>query len=114
MGKLRAKIIDRNRYAKRYPFVRAPKRYSYLGDADLAIELGTITFTNSKEQTFKFEQQFPSTDYVVMAMPRQSESGEDASVSLMVDASTLDRSFVKIIASALFTGQVDVLAIRVG
>tara|TARA_Y100000310_G_scaffold297699_1_gene330930 strand:- start:146 stop:493 length:348 start_codon:yes stop_codon:yes gene_type:complete len=115
MGKLRARIIDRNRYSKRYPFIRGPKRYSYMGDADLSIELGTLTFTGEKEKKFVFEANFPDTNYVVMATPRDTGgTNVDAQVSLMVDSSTLDRSFVTIIASAKFTGQVDVLAIRVG
>jgi len=115
MGKIRGKLIDRNRYSKRYPFVRAPKRFTYLGDADLSIELGTISFVNETEKIFVFEAQFPDTDYVVMATARDSAVAADGSghVSLMVDGSTLDRSFVKIMASAPFTGQVDVIAIKV-
>ena len=59
MGKLRARIFDRNRYSKRYPFIRGPKRYSYMGDADLSIELGTLTFTGEKEKKFVFEGETP-------------------------------------------------------
>tara|TARA_A100001037_G_C14929553_1_gene535398 strand:- start:477 stop:830 length:354 start_codon:yes stop_codon:yes gene_type:complete len=116
MGKIRGKIIDRNRYSKRYPFVRAPKRYTYLGDDELSIELGTITFSNETVKQFNFEASFNDTDYAVMAMPRDSAAAADGSaqVSLMVDGSTVDRSFVRIIASAPFTGQVDVIAIKVG
>ncbi len=114
MGKLRGRIIDRNRYAKRYPFVKGPKRYSYMGDDDLIIELGTIAFNDESEKTFTFERQFADTDFTVMAMPRDTGGANDAQVSLMVDGSTVDRSFVKILASHKFTGQVDVLAIKVG
>ena len=114
MAKLRAKIIDRNRYSKSYPFVRAPKRNSFLGDQDLNIELGTITFTNQTEQTFYFDVQFSSTDYGVMAMHRDTSADGDAQVALMVDGSTINRSYVKIIASMPFTGQVDVMAIKIG
>lgn len=115
MGKIRGKIIDRNRYSKRYPFVRAPKRFTYLGDADLAIELGTISFVDESEKQFTFEAAFPDTGYVVMATGRDlGNNSTSGQVSLMVDNSTIDRSFVKIIASAPFTGQVDVIAIRVG
>jgi len=85
-----------------------------MGDSDLSIELGTLTFENSTEQTFVFEEQFPSDGYVVIAMPRDSQAAYDASVSLMVDASSQSRSSVKILASAAFTGQVDVMAIKVG
>lgn len=116
MGNIRGKIVDRNRYSKRYPFIRAPKKYTYLGDEYLAIELGTLTFTNETEKQFNFEAPFPDTDYVVMATPRDSagESIGSAQVSLMVDGSTIDRSFVRIIASSPFTGQADVIAIKVG
>ena len=115
MGKIRGKIIDRNRYSKRYPFVRAPKRYTYLGDDNLSIELGTVSFDNETEKQFTFEAAFPDTDYVVMATARDTGGGDvSAQVSLMVDGSTIDRSFVKIIASSPFTGEVDVIAIKVG
>ena len=85
MAKLRGRIIDRNRYSKRYPFIRAPKRYSYLGDEDLAIELGTLTFTDESEKRFTFERQFNSTNYVVVATPRDTAAADNAQVSLMVD-----------------------------
>ncbi len=115
MGKIRGKIIDRNRYSKRYPFVRAPKRFTYLGDANLSIELGTVSFDNESEKQFTFEASFPDTDYVVMATPRDTDNNSaSAQVSLMVDGSTIDRSFVRIIASSPFTGEVDVIAIKVG
>ena len=114
MGKLRGRIIDRNRYSKRYPFVRAPKRYTYLGDEYLAIELGTISFSNEVEKRFNFESPFANTEYVVLATARQDRNADSAQVSLMVDASSLDRSFVDILASSAFTGQVDVIAIKVG
>jgi len=114
MGKLRGRIIDRNRYAKRYPFIKGPKRYTYLGDGDLIIELGTLTFTDESEKTFTFERKFSDTEFTVMAMPRDTGGSNNASVALMVDGSTITQSFVKILASHKFTGQVDVLAIKVG
>ncbi len=114
MAKIRGKIVDRNRYGKRYPFIRSPKRLSYLGDADLSIELGTLSFTNESEKIFYFEVKFANADYVVVAMPRQTASQESSQVSLMVDTATQDRAFVKILASDVFTGDVDVMAIKVG
>jgi len=116
MGKIRGKIVDRNRYSKRYPFIRAPKRYTYLGDDYLAIELGTLTFDKETVKQFNFEAPFADTNYVVMATPRDTagDAVGSAQVSIMVDGSTLDRSFVRIIASDEFTGQVDVVAIKVG
>jgi len=114
MAKIRGKMIDRNRYGKRYPFIRSPKRISYLGDADLSIELGTLEFSGESEKIFYFEEKFSDNDYVVMAMARDTTVSNSAQVSLMVDNTTLNRSFVKIIASEIFTGKVDVLAIKVG
>ena len=114
MGKLRGRIIDRNRYSKRYPFIRAPKRFTYLGDDYLAIELGTISFDEESQKTFTFEAPFENTDFVVMATARGTDARGSAQVSLMVDAASLDRSSVTIIASSPFTGQVDVIAIKVG
>jgi hypothetical protein len=113
---LRARLFDRNRYTKKYPFVRAPKRETYMGTQTLAIELGTLTFENETEKVFIFEVQFPDTTYTVVAMPRDSKPTADGSamVSLAVEGSTVDRKHVTIKASAPFTGQVDVMAIKVG
>ena len=113
MAKLRAKLIDRNRYSKQYPFVRGPKRYAYLGDENLAIELGTLSFNDESEQTLAFDIAFTDTDYTVVAMPR-STGASSTHISFMADGSTLTAASVKILASARFTGQVDVLAIKVG
>jgi len=114
MAKVRGKMIDRNRYGKRYPFIRSPKRFSYLGDANLAIELGIIKFEGESEKIFYFEEKFDDANYVVMAMPRDTSDGNSAQVALMVDSTTMNRSYVKIIASEIYTGKADVLAIKVG
>ena len=116
MSTLRARLFDRNRYTKKYPFVRAPKRETYIGTQTLAIELGTLTFNNETEKVFVFEAQFPDTSYTVVAMPRDSKPSAEGSamVSLAVDGTTVDRQQVTIKASAPFTGQVDVMAIKVG
>jgi len=114
MAKIRGKMIDRNRYGKRYPFIRSPKRFSYLGDSNLAIELGTIVFNGESEKIFYFEEKFSDANYVVMAMARDTTDGDSAQVSLMVDGTTLNRSYVKILASEIYTGKADILAIKVG
>ena len=116
MSKLRARIFDRNRYAKRYPFIKGPKRLTYMGDSDLSIELGSIKFDNESEKIFTFEAPFVDANYVVVATPRGASASDSMSsqVSLAVDASSLDKFQVKILASAKFTGWADVLAVRVG
>ena len=116
MGSLRARLIDRNRFKKSYPFVKAPKRLTYLGTSDIAIELGSLTFSNESEKTFTFEAAFPDTGYNVVATPREVQTQGDGSahVSLAIDGLTIDRKQVTIKASAKFTGEVDVFAIRIG
>jgi hypothetical protein len=115
VGSLRAKLIDRNRYSKRYPFVKGPKRISYLGNSDLSIELGSLTFNNESEKLFKFEASFSDTQYTVIAIPREVSIISDGSamVSLAIDGLNISRSQVKIKASAKFTGKVDVFAVKV-
>ena len=114
MSSLRSRLIDRNRFAKRYPFVKAPKRESYLGTSKLAMELGSLTFNNEDEKIFEFEVAFDDTNYHILAMPREVEAVTDGSaqVTLAIDGNTIDKSQVKIKASAKFTGKVDVLAIK--
>jgi hypothetical protein len=116
VSSLRARLFDRNRYAKKYPFVRAPKRETFIGTEALAIELGTLSFENESQKTFTFEAKFPDTGYTVVAMPRDSEnsSGGSAMVSLAVDSASIDNSSVVIKASGPFTGKVDIMAIRIG
>lgn len=115
MSSLRARLIDRNRFSKRYPFIKAPKRTTYMGSSDFAMELGTLTFSNESEKTFTFEAQFPDANYKVIAMPREAYTSSEGSamVALAVDGNTLDRQQVTIKASAKFTGKVDIIAIRV-
>ena len=42
MSRLKAKSIDRNRMAKKYPFIRAPKKMGIFSDKDVIIELLTL------------------------------------------------------------------------
>ena len=115
MSSLRGRFIDRNRYSKRYPFIKGPKRLTYLGTSDLAIELGSLTFENEDEKTFVFEAAFRDTQYNVIAMPRDVSDPSDGSamVMLAIDGLSMDRKEVTIKASAKFTGQVDIVAIRI-
>ena len=58
MGRYKAKLVDKNRLCKRYPFIRAPKRLVYQGSSDMALELGTITFNNEYSGIFIFQVPF--------------------------------------------------------
>jgi hypothetical protein len=110
MGSLRAKLIDRNRYAKRYPLIRAPIRTTYMGDSDLAMEVGSIYFNNTDTGTLVYDAQFLDTSYQVIAVAR-SAGIETADVNVFV--TNKDTSSVTVQASSNFTGYVDIFAVRI-
>jgi hypothetical protein len=116
MAKVKGRVIDRNRYTKKYSLRRAPQRLTYIGDTDLSVELGTLTFNNEEEKVFTFEAPFPNDNYTILAMPRDtaSSSAGSADVSIYIDNATFSRNSVTIKASMAFTGVVDVIAIKVG
>lgn len=114
MGSLRARLIDRNRYSKRYPLIRAPKRLSYLGDSNMSIEVGSITFTNAESGTLSFEIPFIDTSYQIIISARDSGDAGGADVNIWVDNATTTASLVTVKSSAAWTGVVDVFAVKIG
>ena len=114
MARMKAKSIDRNRLAKKYPFVRAPKRMSFFGDNDIIIELLTVTFTNEARKVVTFSEPMPSTDYRVAFSPRDTSGSDSANINLYVDAASTDANQIQVLASAPFTGVVDIIIIKVG
>jgi len=111
MANLKGRLIDRNRYAKRYPLIRAPKRMTYQGDEDLVMEVGSITFTDADTGTLTYEVKFDDTNYQVVAIARSSET---AGGDLNVWVSNVSETTVTVQTSAKFTGLVDVLVVKVG
>ena len=114
MGSLRARLIDRNRWSKRYPFVRAPKRLSYIGDENLAIEVGSIYFEGTDTGTLNFEASFTDTNYQIVAQARAGNDAGGANVIIYIDGILTDQDKVVVKSSAPFTGYVDILAVKVG
>ena len=112
MGTLRAKLVDRNRLAKRYPLIRAPARFSYLGDANMAIEVGSVFFNNTDTGTLTYDVSFPDEAYQVVATTREYGNAEAPNVNIFITGKT--RNSVTLNASAAFTGYVDVFAVRIG
>ena len=113
MGSLRARLIDRNRWSKRYPLIRHPKRLTYLGNNEMSIEVGELFFDNVDTATLKFEIPFPSNDYRLVAVAK-STSDESGNVNIYIDGENTNSTQAVIKASAPFTGHVDVIAIRIG
>ena len=111
MGSLRTRLIDRNRFSKRYPLIRAPLKLTYLGESDIAIEIGSIYFNNAESGTLTFDFQFSDSNYQVVAIARASGS-DNADVNVFV--SDKSQNSVTVQASSNFTGYVDVFAVRIG
>ena len=114
MARLKAKTIDRNRLAKKYPFVRAPKRISIIADQDLIVELVSLTFNNESQKTGFFETPYKDTQYRAAISPRDDTASDSANVNLFIVDSLSDASKITVGASARFTGVVDVIIIRIG
>lgn len=109
MGSLNIRLIDRNRYAKRYPLIRSPVRTTYIGENDFAIEVGSIYFNNVESGTLNFDAPFLDTNFQVMAIAR--DVGIDtADVNLYISSKSL--TSVTVQASSNFTGYVDIVAVR--
>ena len=114
MGSLRARLIDRNRYSKRYPLIRAPKRVTYLGNQNMSIEVGSITFTNAESGTLTFELPFTDTSFQILASARDSGDSGGGDVNIWVDNATTTASSVTVKSSAIWTGVVDIFAVKIG
>ena len=113
MARLNARRKDKNRFTKRYPFLRAPSRYVLETTQTIELEYLAIEFSNSSQESGFFESPFTDTNYRLMMSPRDTTGGDSANVALSVLDSLTDTSKVTITASAPFTGIVDVVAIRV-
>ena len=114
MARLKVRSKDKNRFTKKYPFVRAPKRLVLETDGAIQVELLTLTFSNESTKTGTYDLPFEnSTNLRVLVSPRDTTNLDSANVSLAIDAAATDRTKVKVDASAPFTGVVDVIALRV-
>ena len=113
MARLKVRSKDKNRFSKKYPFVRAPERLVFEGDGGIQVELLTLSFSNESSKTGVYELPFEATDFRVLVSPRDSTNSDSANVALTVDDAVSDRTQVKVDASAPFTGLVDVIALRI-
>lgn len=113
MAYVKGKIFDRNRYSKKYPLVRAPKKMTFRGDADLQIEAFTVSFNNESEKVAFFDAPYDDTNFRILLSARETTGSDSAQVSLAVDHSGTTSEQVRIEASAPFTGDVDVVVLRV-
>ena len=115
MAKMKGRLVDRNRLVKKYSYVRAPKRLTYLGDRDMELEAVQVSFDNESEKQVNFEFPFSDENYQVSLTSRQtaSESDDSAAVTLSVEADSRTATGFTINASAPFTGEVDVLVVKI-
>lgn len=115
MAKIRSKIIDRNRFTKKYPLIRAKKANSFIGETEMEVEVLSAKFKNESTKTVQFDAPFPgSIDQLrILLSPRDTTDNDSAMVTLAVDTSGTTVSQVKIEASAPFTGTVDIVVLRI-
>ena len=113
MSRIKARVIDRNRFTKKYPLIRAPRRESFIGDSDLQLEVMTLEFNNQSEVVASYEVPYPDTNFRILLSPRDTTNEDSAQVTVAVDDSVTNESLLKVISSAPFTGKVDVVIIRV-
>jgi hypothetical protein len=113
MARIKSRTIDRNRFCKKYPFVKGRKRLTFQGDKDMSIEVMSVSFSNEHEKTVAFEVSFPDGSYRIALSPRDNTASDSANVVLSVEDNISNKDQIKILASAPFTGIVDVIAIRV-
>ena len=113
MSKVKTRTVDRNRFAKKYPLVRAPRRPVLQADSGLEIEVLTVEFNNESAKFGVFESAYPSTDFRVLVSARETTAADSAQVTLAIDDDLTSTTQVRIEASAPFTGTVDVIVLRV-
>ena len=114
MARLNARRRDKNRFTKKYPFLRAPSRFAFETTETIELEVLTLQFNNQSQATGMYEKPFDDTNYRVMISPRDTTSEDSANVALSVLSSLTDTSKVTVTSSAPFTGVVDVVVIKVG
>ena len=112
MARITGKLRDRNRFTKKYPFVRAPKREILESTGTIILEFLSLEFSNEDTKTGDYETPFTDSDFRVLLSPRDTTAEDSANVSLVVD-NVSNTTTVKVNASAPFTGIVDVIAIKV-
>ena len=102
------KLLDLNKYRRMYRFIRRKPSIQaatveFVGDADVLIETGEITFTATDQGSHTFTKTFTSAPFVT-ATAYDSESNDEANVNVYVVSVTT--SAVTIGVSASFTGKV--------
>ena len=113
MPRITGRTRDRNRFTKKYPFIRAPKRNVLESTGTITIELITLSFENESTKTGTYEAPFSDNDFRVLISPRDTTNSDSANVALTIDNGTSNTVQVTVNSSAPFTGVVDVIAIRV-
>ena len=85
-----------------------------MGDAHLAIELGSIYLENADTGTLTYEVPFLDTEYQTVATLRDTGTESDGGVNTVVWVSAVHANSVTIMTSTNITGYVDIFSIKVG
>jgi len=80
----------------------------------MAMEMGSVYFDNADTGILTFEIPLVDDNFQVVATPRDSGDAGGADVNVYIDGLNTTSEKVVIKTSALFTGYVDVFAVRLG
>jgi len=100
-----------NRYRKVYPYLRREPRYELISTTEALIEVAAVTFNNSIEETYTFEEFFIGTPRVTATVV--DSSGKDTA-DTNVYISSLNSSRVILQTTGLFSGTVHLHIIYLG
>ena len=113
MARITGKLRDRNRFTKKYPFIRAPKREVLESTGTIVLEFLSLNFQNSDTASGNYEVPFSDTDFRVLLSPRDTTNEDSANVVVSLVAAGSNTETVTVQAPAPFIGVVDVIAIKV-
>ena len=78
------------------------------------MEVGSIYFDNAETGTLTFEIPFVNTSYQIVATARDSGDAGGADVNIWIDNSSTTAAKVVVKSSAIWTGYVDIFAVKIG
>jgi len=107
------KFVKRNlnRFRKVYPYLRREPKYALVSTTEAIIELAAVTFNNSIEETYTFEESFIGVPRVTATVV---DSGGDEAADTNVYISALNSSRVILQTTGLFSGSVHLHIIYLG
>ena len=103
MATTKFKKRNLNRYRKIYPYIRREPRYELISTSEAIIEIASLPFDRSTEETYTFAEFFIGVPHVTATVV-DSSGTNTANTGIYI--SSLDSSAVTIRTTGLFSGVV--------